>query len=741
MLKHGISSKIEIGGEAFVVRAARIEDRLDAIAILDVTLVRDGELPKPASLLSADATFSVGSVDPGGAVRDFQGIVTRAERRVDHDGRPTLSVRIQPKLFRLTLRSDVRTFQKKTAPDILKEVIEGAGAGPVKMQIVESHETRDFVVQYRETDFDFMTRLAAEAGIAFTFDHQSGEVVLSDDPAGIADAAEATVKYIPEFGFDQGFTSVGKLEMVHRVTSDKAMLRHYDPKRPRFKLESSKEGKDDGAHALEVYAYPGRTVDDAGLERRTQVLLDALQSRRHVVTGSTTAWALAPGQRFQIEEHPYAPLDQKLLAVGTILDYRESQSSFEVDEGGISLVFEAMPTDDCAYRPARKPPAQHAPGVQTAVTTGAPGQEIDVDADGCVTVLYPWDRVAKKDDTSSVRMRTLQLGLGGSMLLPRVGWEVLVQCNEADPDLPLIVGRLYNAEKPPPYPLPAGKARSSIQTATTPGGGSTNELRTDDSAGSEEMFFNASKDMTVMAKNNATETVGANATLTVSGNQDIDITNSLDTSIGASQSLTVGGNQKAAIETFRVDQAGGDHSLDVGGNRDMKIGGDHKLTVAADETIDVGGMKTDLVVGTSDEQVAGNMSLDVSAVRATLTVGSHKVTVGGNHDESSGAAKVSLAFGAIGSDVGGNQDLKAAAAGVHLVTGDRSESAGSMYTEVAVGAHIVKADNIVFTADAAITLVMGASILSITPASVAILGISVKLDGDVADEAALVLDN
>jgi len=741
MLKHGISSKIEVGGEAFVVRAARIEDRLDAIATLEVTLVRDGDLPKPASLLSADATFSVGSVDSAGAVHEFQGIVTRAERRLDAEGRPTLWARIQPKLFRLTLRNDVRTFQKKTAPDILKEVIEGAGAGPVRMQIVETHEKRDFVIQYRETDFDFLARLASEAGIAFTFDHTSGEVVLSDDPSGVGDAAETSVKFVPEFGFDQAFSAVGKVAMVHRVTSDKAMLRHYDPARPRFKLEATKEGKDDGEHALEVYAYPGRTVDDAGLARRTQVLLDTLQARRHVVTGTTTAWALAPGQRFTIEEHPYEPLDQKLLAVAITLDYRESQSSFENVEGSLTLSFEAMPTKTGAYRPPRRPPAQRAPGAQTAVTTGASGQEIDVDADGCVTVLYPWDRLGKEDDTSSVRMRTLQLGLGGSMLLPRVGWEVLVQCNEADPDLPLVVGRLYNTEKPPPYALPAGKARSSIQTATTPGGGSTNELRTDDSAGSEEMFFNASKDMTVMAKNNTTETVGANATLTVSGNQEIDITNSLDTSIGANQSVTVGGNQKSSIETLRVDKAAGDHSLDVGGNRDMKIGGDHKLTVGADETIDVGGMKTDLVVGTSDEQIAGNMSLDVGAARVTLTAGDHKVTVGGNHTESSGAIKLSLALGAIGSDVGGNQDLKAAGAGVQIVTGDRAETAGGMYTEVAVGAHIVKADNIVFTADAAITLVMGASILSITPASVAILGVSVKLDGDVADTAALVLDN
>jgi type VI secretion system secreted protein VgrG len=741
MAKHGIVSEFEVDGEAFIVTSAVLEERLDEVHSCTVVLVRDADLPKPSTLLGKEAKLTVGAVE-GDAPHRFQGIVVRGERRLDAAGRPTLKLEVRPKLHRLSLRNDVRTFQKKTVVDVLKEVIEGAGAGPIREQIVASYEQRDFVIQYRETDLDFVLRLAAEEGIALGFDHESGEVVLCDDPKGITDAAAATVPYIPEFGFDAPYGTVGKVTQLHQVTPDKVMLRDYDATRPRFKLEATAEGRDDGEHALEIYAYPARSDDEAAVERRTQTMLDAHQCRRDVVTGSTTAWALASGQRFTIDGHPYAPLDTELLTTGIRFEYEENQSTFGDAKHRIALFFEAIPTDRSAYRPRRRPAARAAPGVQTAVTTGASGQEIDVDDAGRVTVLYPWDRVGAKDDTSSVRMRTLQLGSGGSMLLPRVGWEVLVQCNEADPDLPLVVGRLYNAEKPPPYPLPAGKARSSIQTATTPGGGSTNEIRTDDSAGSEEMFFNASKDMSVTAKNNATEGIGNNATLKVGSNQTINITNSLDLHVGADQSVTVGGNQKSSIETFRVDDAGGDQTLDVGGNRDMKVGGDHKLTVGADESLDVGSMKTDLVVGSFDETADGNMTLDVGAVRATLTAGSHNTTIGGNCDETSGAAKVSLVFGAVGSEVGGNQDLKAAAAAVHLVTADRTETAGGMYTEVAAGAHIVKATNIVFEADSMLTLVMGGTIVSLTPASVALLGAaSVKLDGDVAEMAALVIDN
>jgi type VI secretion system secreted protein VgrG len=742
MAKHGIVSEFEVDGQSFLVDRAVLDERLDEVPRLDITVVSEEELPKPASLLGKEAKLSIGSVDAGEAPHKFQGIVVRGERRIDAEGRPTLRLDIRPKLHRLSLRNDVRTFQKKKVPDILKEVVEGGGAGPLRMQIVESYEARDFTIQYRETDLDFILRLAAEEGIAIGFDHESGEVVFCDDPKGITDAAATSVKYIPEFGFDLPYASVGKVTQKHGVTSDKVMLRDYDPTRPRFKLESTVEGTDDGDHALEIYAYPARSDDEAAVKRRAQALLDSHQSRRDVVRGSTTAWALAPGQRFTIEGHPYAPLDTELLAIATRLEYADNRSTFAEARHMILLTFEGIPTERSAYRPVRRPPASTVPGAQTALTTGASGQEIDVDDAGRVTVLYPWDRHGAKDETSSVRMRTLQLGTGGSMLLPRVGWEVLVGCNEADPDLPLVLGRLYNAEKPPPYALPAGKARSSIQTATTPGGGSTNEIRTDDSAGSEEMFFNASKDMSVMAKNNATEGIGNNATLKVGGNQDVNITNSLDLYVGADQTVSVGGNQKSSIETFRVDDGGGSHTLDVGGNRDMKIGGDHKYTVGGSESLDTGGMKTDLVVGSVDEKADGNMTLDVGAVRATITAGSHNTTIGGNCDETATAAKVSLVYGAIGSEVGGNQDLQALGAAVHLVTADRTETTGAMYTEVAAGAHIVKADNIIFEADGMLTLVMGGTILSLTPASVAILAAaSVKLDGDVAEMAALVIDN
>src|SRR6185436_264741 len=113
-------------------------------------------------------------------------------------------------------------------------------------------------------------------------------------------------------------------------------------------------------------------------------------------------------------------------------------------------------------------------------------------------VQHYWDREGKRDDKASTWMRVGQFPLGGSMILPRIGWDMLIGHHEGDIDRPAVVTHLYDGEHPVPYALPANKTRTAFQTATSPGGGSTNEMRFEDKAGSEEIFLNASKDMNVV---------------------------------------------------------------------------------------------------------------------------------------------------------------------------------------------------------------------------------------------------
>ncbi|WP_437900254.1 type VI secretion system Vgr family protein [Sorangium sp. So ce124] len=757
MADHHVLAIPSLSVEGKIYRVLRFEltEQLSELTRLECELLDDeAALPRPKEVLGKRAVFTLSRSDDT-QTRSFAGTIVLAELVPDPDDVPTLRIEVAPALWNLGQRSDCRIFQDKSAVDIVKEVLEGAGvpAGQQDWRVTEPHPTRVYTVQYRERDLDFVHRLLAEEGIYFAIHMKDDEDVLvfGDSPTGLEDIEGATsLPFFQDFGVEGFADRVVRLSREVSVRSDKVFVRDYDPEKPSTKPEASAEGSDPGEHVLEIYEHPARTADAGVAERLAKVLLDSVQAERDVVHGESGSLALLPGRRFSVDGHPYDPLNQEYLVVrARIVGSRprgfELSGSAGPEDGARGLQsiceFWGVPTGSTRYRPPRRAREQVIPGTQTAMTTGPSGQEIHTDVGGHVKVSFHWDRSGKKDDTSSRWIRTSQVPTGGSMLLPRVGWEVTVRHVEGDADRPFVMGRMYNALTPPPYALPKEAGKSSLQTATTPGGGSTNELRMSDSKGGEEMFINASKDMSTEVKNNATESIGNNHKKKIGADQTTNVTNSMTTSIGSNQTLSVSGNQSMKIETFHVDDMGGDHSLSIGGNRDMKIGGDHKRDVTGNSSLTVSGNQIDLVVGSVTDQTLAGFNHEVGAALVELALGHRSVTVQGDRSETATGAKVIAVKSGRGVQVGGSMNVKVGGAIVNVANGNRVESSLGTYTELAGGAQLVKANNAVFEATGALTLVMGASILSLTPASVAIIGVSAKLDGDVSDTAALVLDN
>jgi type VI secretion system secreted protein VgrG len=379
------------------------------------------------------------------------------------------------------------------------------------------------------------------------------------------------------------------------------------------------------------------------------------------------------------------------------------------------------------------------PGYDSAVVVGPPGTEIHPDAYGRVKAQFMWDRQGNKDDRASCFMRTTQASLGGGLLTPRVGWEVTVDCGEGDPDQPVVTGRMYTTKAPPPYALPANKTRTAIQTATSPGGGSSNELRFEDKQGAEEMFINASKDMSQSAGNNATDTIGGNETRTIGANQKVDVTGATSC-VAGTQVWNVGANQTLGISTYMVDKNSGAHALSIGGNRDMKVGGDHRALCAGASTLDVGGMQIDLVVGNVTDTTPATLDDTIGAALVEIAGGGRNV-VCKSRVETVGAVKAVLATGGRGVTVGGSMTHNVAGAiGIKTKAG-LNDNSGGMLTDVAGGAQIVKAVNVTFTAETLLTVVCGGSTLTLTPGSVTLAGATVKLDGVTPQTAAMIKDN
>jgi type VI secretion system secreted protein VgrG len=236
-----------------------------------------------------------------------------------------------------------------------------------------------------------------------------------------------------------------------------------------------------------------------------------------------------------------------------------------------------------------------------------------------------WDRSGLGDDRTSAWVRCLQLGMGGSMLLPRVGWEMAVAYQYGDPDQPVVLGRLYNATGVVPYKLPDLAMRTTLQSATSPGGGSTNELRMDDSAGKQEMFLHASKD----------QTVG------VGGDRKVKIGNDETYDVGLSHAVTVKGS----------------HTHSVGANQHVSVGTEHRVTVKGARTETIGAMET----------------IDVTGNLAVMSQSSYTETIGALHALECNQANTKVQ-GAFTQAVGGSMNLAAGLGTGESVLASRSES-------------------------------------------------------------------
>jgi len=738
-----------VDGRAFRVVHYELVEALSEPGFLDCHVYDSSEaLPLPDDIVGLEATLTLERSD-GSQQRRFVGTIVEAELAPDEDDVPVLKLRVEPALFRLERRANCRIFQEKSGVDIVREVLVDAGIPASKQEYVlgEPHPVRTYTVQYNESDLDFVQRILFEEGIWFAVRAgDEGETfVFSDRPDGVGEIeGTSTLTFLEDFGFEGGMERLRHVARTLSVQSDKVYMRDYDAERPSFTVEGSAESTDEGPHALEIYEYPARTTDDAEVARRARILLESVQAERDVIEGESGSLALLPGLRFSIAGHPYDSLNQELLItrchiVGT--DPRPFEGQ-QARAPKYTCEFRGIPTETTRYRPPRRERGVRIPGTQSAITTGPAGDEIHTDASGQVKASFHWDRSGKTDDTSSRWMRTSQLTLGGSMLLPRVGWEVSVGHEGGDVDRPMVTGRMYNALTPPPYGLPGSATKSALQTATSPGGGSTNELRMTDASGAEEMFFNASRDASTEVKNNASESIGNDHKKKVGADQKQDVTNSMTMNVGSNQDFVVGGNQSIQVETFQTEEIAGDHTLAIGGNRDMKVGGDHRVDVGAESTTKTGSNHIDLVVGAVTHNTLASFDHDVGNALVELAVGNRIVTVGGDRTENVELAKVIAVKGGRGVEVGGSLDVKAIGAVANVASGDRFEQSGGPFTELAVGAQMVKAGgNVVFEADNLLTLVMGASILSLTPATVAILGLSAKLDGDVTDLSILVIDN
>lgn len=598
------------------------------------------------TVLGRPATISVKTAD--GSERYFHGIINRFAQRSSDRTLSGYTAEMVPALWLLTRSADCRIFQNLSVVDIIKKVFSERGLQDVTYNL-KSYSPREYCVQYRETDFNFVSRLMEQEGIFYFFKHEDGKhtLVLGDTSSAFPACPHLEqARYLPEAGMGEWEDGVSSYEYRHSVVPGEFVLGDYhfmlSNKGPLTQSEGSSV-KIANNSALEVYDYPGEYAQRFNKpdERMGEVEKHGKdmtkwrseeQAVGHVqISGAATARAFATGHHFKLLGKDGAEIkvpgtDGKYVltsvkhTIEQTPDYVSGDSAPRPYYNSFACVPHSVP-----YRPARTTtrPAVH--GVQTAVVVGLKDEEIDCDKYGRVKVQFHWDREGKKDEKSSCWVRVASSWAGaqwGMIQIPRIGQEVVVAFLEGDPDQPIIVGSVYNYDNKPPYTLPDNKTQSGIKSRSSKKGKAENfnEIRFEDKKDVEQIYIHAEKNLDCIVENNETRKVGFDKK--DKGDQTIEIYNNQTVKIGkagcedGSQSLTIYKDRTETIET------GNDKLAVKMGNRDAVIEmGNDTLTLK------LGNQTTKLNLGKSETEALQSIELKVG--QSSLKVDQMGVTIKG----------------------------------------------------------------------------------------------------------------
>lgn len=608
---------------------------------------------------------------PGGKFRYFGGICNRFSQGARGPEFTSYSLEMAPQLWLLTRRAQSRIFQQKAVPDILKKVFDGLD---VSYELQGSFPPRDYCVQYRETDFNFACRLMEEEGIYYFFKHTADghKMVLANTPQSHADMPEKNTVIFEtvDSGHLRDEDRIYEWEKAQELRSGKYLLWDHSFELPHKHLEADKsipesvsvgkvthKLKVGGNDKLELYDYPGEYaqrfdgIDPGGGDRAADVQKIFQDNKRTVeirmqeealpsllvhAAGGCRQWT--SGYKFNLQRHFDADGQYVVTSVQHSARLPAHYRSGDGQGFRYHNSFTCIPSA-LTYRPPRTTPKPVIHGTQTAVVVGPSGEEIFTDKYGRVKVQFHWDREGKNDANSSCWVRVGSIWAGkqwGAVHIPRVGQEVLVAFQEGDPDQPIIMGSVYNADQMPPYALPGNKTQSGIKSRSSLKGGTDNfnELRFEDKKGSEEVYFHAEKDFDRVVENNDTLKVGSSKA--DDGSQTIDIYkdrtetvqtgNELVTIKQGTRTINVNTgddthNVKQGNRTVNVDQGNDTHNIKQG-NRAVVISmGNDSLAIK------MGNQTTKLDLGASNTEAMQSITLKVG--QNSITIDQMGVTIKG----------------------------------------------------------------------------------------------------------------
>ncbi|MBC3466680.1 type VI secretion system tip protein TssI/VgrG [Pseudomonas sp. RW10S2] len=544
-------------------------------------------------------------------VRYVHGLVSRFSQAESGFYRTYYHALVEPQLARADLRSNWRIFQKKTVPQILELMLKRQGIDQYELRASMDHQVREFCVQAGETDLAFIARLAAEEGFVYRFAHSEklhkliitdrlqslglishGAIKPEDEDEGFFDNEEPvapdSVLYQASSGGDQPVPCLRRLSYSEQVRTARQVQRDYTFTNPAYRQEHRASGPflEHQSNEYEYFDYPGRYKRDVVGKPFTENRITALRHDVRLAQVEGDDVRLQPGLSFTLTGHPRDDLNTH-WRVNAVTHKGSQFTSLQEEATGIdqSTRYEqtaVLVPGRTEWRPAplAKPRID---GPHMATVVGPKGEEIYCDEWGRVKVSFPWDRESENNEFSSCWVRVSQGWAGGSwgsMAIPRIGQDVIIQYVNGDPDQPMITGRTYCGDQLPPYDLPEHKTRMTIKSQTHKGDG-FNELRFEDELGRQEVFIHAERDQNNVVKHDETTKIGNDRKEQVENDESILIGHHRDKTVGNDERATIGNdaflkigrNQTITVAKDRVETIGNHCQQQITANHHSRIGG------------------------------------------------------------------------------------------------------------------------------------------------------------------------
>ena len=665
-----------LGEDVLLFHSMNVSEQLGRLFQFDLDLLSEDPEIKLQDILAQNVT--VRYLRPDGEYRYFNGFVNQFSQAGSHGNLFVYRATLRPWFWFLTRTADCRIFQHKTVPDIIKEVFRDKGFSDFEDALSGSYREWENCVQYRETDFNFISRLMEQEGMYYFFKHEDGKhtLVLSDSISAheTVPGYEEVPYYPPEESERRERDHISDWSLNQIVQPGVYALNDYDFKKPKANLEvKSSVSREHDQAEFEIYDYPGEYKESGDGEGYVRARIEELQSQHEEVQGEGNVAGLMTGCLFKLINYPREDQNREYLI--TSASYNLGPQEYESDVGGGSgSIFScniAAIDKQQAFRAPRITAKPIVQGPQTATVVGKAGEEIWTDKYGRVKVQFHWDRYGEVNENSSCWIRVSHPWAGknwGAVAIPRIGQEVIVSFIEGDPDQPIITGRVYNDDNMPPYELPANATQSGVKTRSSKEGSpdNFNELRFEDKKGEEQLYIHAEKNQDNIVENDETTSVGHDRTEDVGNDETITIGNDRTESVGNNETITigndrtesVGNNETITIGVDRTESVGSNETVTIGSNRSVTIGSNKSETISINKAETIGAAK-ELTIGGLYQVTVGGVMNETVALAKAQEVGATKATVvAGNVSETYGSSQTTSVSKDHNETIGENQTIK-----------------------------------------------------------------------------------